>query len=330
MKLASLQSSHSDGLLILVSKDMSQASLVTDIAPTLQYAINHWQQLETSLQARYELLNKGEDHNAFPFHPQQTTAPLPKTYQWLDGSAFLNHSDLMQKAFHLDPIVGADKTPLMYQGAGDDFLGGYDPIIAISEDHGIDFEGEVAVIVDDVPMGCGKQESLGHIKLIVQLNDISLRAFAPKEMKTGFGFIQAKPSTSFAPIAITPDELGDAWQDGRIHLPLQVTWNNQWFGHPNGREMSFGFHQLVSHAAKTRKLSAGSIIGSGTLSNADREAGSACISERRAIEMIANQGVPSTEFMKFGDRIQMDILDESGQSMFGGIDQFVQPYSPKN
>lgn len=325
MKFASLKSTHPDGLLVLVSKDMRHASLVSDIAPTLQEAINHWHQVEPLLQARYARLNTGEDTTAFAFHPSQCSAPLPRTFQWLDGSAFLSHSDLMQKAFHLDPIEGADTTPLMYQGAGDDFIGGYDPIIAGSEEQGIDFEGEVAVIVDDVPMECPEGNAFQHIKLIVQLNDVSLRAFAAKEMKTGFGFIQAKPATSFAPIAITPDELGEDWQEGRVKRPLTISWNEKWFGHPNGKEMHFGFHQLIAHAAKTRTLSAGTIIGSGTVSNADRAVGSACISERRAIEMIANQGATTTGFMTFGDRIQMDMFDDDGLSLFGGIDQHVQP-----
>ncbi|MNT28572.1 Fumarylacetoacetate (FAA) hydrolase family protein [compost metagenome] len=210
----------------------------------------------------------------------------------------------------------------MYQGAGDDFIGARDDIALPSESQGIDFEGEFVVLVDDVPMGCAAEVAQQHIKLILQINDVSLRALAPREMSTGFGFLQAKPSSSFAPLAITPDELGDAWRDGRVHLPLQVHWNGQWFGHPHGGQMNFSFGQLIAHAALTRRLRAGTLIGSGTVSNADRSAGSACIAERRAIEMI-EQGAAQTGFMRFGDRVHMDVTGSDGQSLFGAIDQCI-------
>ena len=324
MKLASLKANHKDGLLVVVSQDLSQATLATDIAASLADALSRWDQVAPSLLARYQSLNVGTEASAFAFKPNNASAPMPRTYQWLDGSAFLSHSDLMQTAFNLDPIDGVKETPLMYQGDGHNFTGGTEPIIASSTEFGIDFEGELGVIVDDVPMGCTAEQALEHIKLIVQLNDISLRAFAPAEMKTGFGFIQAKPATSFAPAAITPDELGEYWQDGRVHLPLSVHWNEQWFGAPNGKEMFFGFHQLIAHAAKTRPLNAGTVIGSGTLSNADRTVGSACISELRAIEMIRSKSKPETGFMNFGDRVQMEMTLPDGQPLFGSIDQTVE------
>jgi fumarylacetoacetate (FAA) hydrolase len=210
----------------------------------------------------------------------------------------------------------------MYQGAGDDFIGAHDDIELPSESQGIDFEGEFVVLVDDVPMGCSAESALQHVKLILQINDVSLRALAPREMRTGFGFLQAKPSSSFAPLAITPDELGEAWRDGRVNLPLQVQWNGEWFGQPHGAQMNFHFGELIAHAALTRRLRAGTLIGSGTVSNAERNVGSACIAERRAIEMI-EQGAPVTGFMRFGDRVRMDVTGSDGQSLFGAIDQRV-------
>jgi fumarylacetoacetate (FAA) hydrolase len=322
MKLATLKDGSRDGRLLLVSRDFSRALNVGHIAATLQLAIENWWSVEPELQALYRELNEGRAEGAFAFDPAEVMAPLPRAYQWLDGSAFLNHGELMQKAFHLDPIDGADITPLMYQGAGDDFLGGRDDIRLPSERQGIDFEGEFVVLVDEVPLGCPAEQAGEHIKLILQINDVSLRALAPREMKTGFGFLQAKPSSSFAAVAVTPDELGDAWRDGRVHLPLQVEWNGKWFGHPNGGAMNFSFPQLIAHAALTRCLGPGTLIGSGTVSNAERSVGSACIAELRAIEMIA-QGAPQTGFMRFGDRVRMEVLGSDGQSLFGGIDQRV-------
>ncbi|MFI8481387.1 fumarylacetoacetate hydrolase family protein [Pseudomonas sp. NPDC078700] len=322
MKLASLKSSTRDGRLVLVSRDLTHALDVAHIVATLQLAIENWAVVEPQLQALYQQLNDYSAEGAFAFDPAQAMAPMPRAYQWLDGSVFLNHGTLMQKAFNLEPIEGADTTPLIYQGAGDDFFGGRDDIKLPSEAQGIDFEGEFAVLVDEVPLGCSPAQAREHIKLILQVNDISLRALAPREMKTGFGFLQAKPSSSFAAVAVTPDELGDAWKDSRVHLPLHVHWNDQWFGHPNAAEMNFNFAQLIAHAALTRRLGAGTVIGSGTVSNADRSAGSACISERRAIEMIEH-GEPHTGFMHFGDRVRMDVFGADGQSIFGAIDQRV-------
>ncbi|BAN48303.1 fumarylacetoacetate hydrolase family protein [Metapseudomonas resinovorans] len=322
MKLATLDDGSRDGRLLLVSRDLAQAVDAADIAPTLQAAVDHWWSVEADLRSRYDALNRGSLAGAFDFDPDRVMAPLPRAWQWLDGSCFLSHGELMQRAFNLDPIDGVETTPLMYQGAGDDFLGARQDIPLPSEAHGIDFEGEFAVLVDEVPMGCTAEQALGHIRLVLQVNDVSLRALAPREMKTGFGFVQAKSSSSFAPVAVTPDELGDAWRDGRVHLPLKVEWNGQWFGHPHGGAMHFGFHQLIAHAALTRRLTAGTILGSGTVSNADRSVGSACIAERRAIEMIA-QGAPATGFMRFGDRVRMEARHSDGSVLFGAIDQRV-------
>jgi fumarylacetoacetate (FAA) hydrolase len=269
-----------------------------------------------------DAVNGGRQVGAFAFDPARCMAPLPRTFQWCDASAFLNHGRLMERAFNTPPIPDFDTIPVMYQGASDDFLGPHDDVPLPDEAQGIDFEGEFGVIVDKVPMGATPALALAAVRLVVQLNDWSLRALGPREMKSGFGFLQAKPSTSFAPVAITPDELGDAWHDGRVHLDLAVEWNGQPFGHPNGREMNFGFGDLVAHAARTRRLGAGTIIGSGTVSNADRAVGSACIAERRVIEII-DHGEPRTGFMRFGDRVRMCARGAAGDAPFGVIEQRV-------
>ncbi|WP_434765932.1 fumarylacetoacetate hydrolase family protein [Pseudomonas triticicola] len=322
MKLATVKNNTRDGRLVVVSPDMTRALDASAVSPTLQHAIENWSVVEPRLQALARQLEEGDASQTMVFDPAQAMAPLPRAYQWCDGSAFLSHGALMQKAFNLDPIEGADRTPLMYQGAGDDFIGPRDDIELPSENQGIDFEGEFVVLVDDVPMGCSAEDALGHIKLLLQINDVSLRALAPREMRSGFGFLQAKPSSSFAPLAITPDELGEAWREGRVHLPLQVEWNGERFGQPHGGQMNFHFGELIAHAALTRRLRAGTLIGSGTVSNAERSAGSACIAERRAIEMI-EQGGAQTGFMRFGDRVRMDVIGSDGRSLFGAIDQRV-------
>lgn len=322
MKLATLNDGTRDGRLLVVSRDLQHAVDASGIVATMQAALDSWGNVQSDLDTLYRSLNLGEVAGSFELAVEQLMAPLPRTWQWLDGSCFLSHGELMQKAFNLEPIENIERIPLIYQGAGDDFLGPRAEIPLPSEAHGIDFEGEFAVLLDDVPMGCPAEQALKHIRLVLQLNDVSLRALAPREMKTGFGFLQAKPTTSFAPVAVTPDELGDAWVNGRIHLPLKVEWNGEWFGHPHGGAMHFGFHQLIAHAALTRKLSAGTLIGSGTVSNADRSVGSACISERRAIETIA-EGAPRTGFMHFGDRIRMEVRGPNDDVLFGAIDQRV-------
>ncbi|MBB3178230.1 fumarylacetoacetate hydrolase family protein [Variovorax sp. Sphag1AA] len=321
MKLATLKNGHKDGRLVVVSTDLRQAVDATHIAPTLLDAVERWVDTAPLLAALYETLNAGAAISAFDFDPAQAAAPLPRAPQWCDGSAFLNHGRLMERAFNMPPIPDIERIPLMYQGGSDDLLGAHDDIPLPDEADGIDFEGEFGVIVRDVPMGCPAVAALDRIVLLVQINDVSLRAFGPREMRTGFGFFQAKPSSSFAPVAVTPDEIGANWHDGRVQLDLEVQYNGQWFGHPNGREMNFGFDQLIAHAARTRRLSAGTIIGSGTVSNEGGANGSACIAERRAIEQIAG-GTSTTPFMRFGDRVRMEARRD-GRPVFGAIDQRV-------
>jgi fumarylacetoacetate (FAA) hydrolase len=322
MKLATYRNGQPDGCLMVVSRDLSSAVDVSALAPNLLHAIQDWERLAPQLQQISEALNAGRAARAVAFEPARCLAPLPRSFQWCDASAFLNHGRLMERAFNTPPIPDFETIPVMYQGAGDDFLGPCDPVPLPDEALGIDFEGEFGVIVDRVPMGATPPQALSAVRLLVQLNDWSLRALGPREMKSGFGFLQAKPSTSFAPVAITPDELGDAWRDGRVHLDLEVEWNGASFGHPNGGEMSFGFGDLIAHAARTRRLGAGTVIGSGTVSNAAREAGSACIAERRVIEII-DHGEARTSFMRFGDRVRMQARTRDGELPFGVIEQQV-------
>ncbi len=321
MKFASLR----DGRLLLVSRDQTRAVHATPIASGLLDALQRWDAVALPLTDLYESLNAGSAAGAQPFDPAQCGAPLPRSPQWLDGSAFLNHGHLMEQAFNTPPIPLFDTVPVMYQGASDDFLGPTDDVPLPSEADGIDFEGEFGVVTGPVPMGASPEAALACVRLVVQINDWSLRALGPHEMKTGFGFLQAKPSTAFAPVAVTPDELGDAWRDGRVQMRLQVQWNGERFGEPHGGEMNFHFGQLVAHAARTRRLTAGCIVGSGTVSNVARSAGSACIAERRVIEKI-DLGEIRTGFMKFGDRVRMQAVFEDGRpGPFGVIDQRVVP-----
>jgi fumarylacetoacetate (FAA) hydrolase len=323
VKLATLKNGTPDGRLAVVSRDLSRAAAADAIAPNLLTALADWNACEPELRSLYAELNAGRVVDAFAFDPARVAAPLPRAWQWLDGSTFMSHGDLMDKVFDVPPIEGKDTIPLMYQGAGDDFLGPCDDMPLPTEEHGIDFEAEVGVICDRVPMGISAERALRHVKLVTLINDASLRKLAPREMKTGFGWIHAKPASSFAPVAVTPDELGPAWRDGRMHLPVSVAFNGREFGHPNAGQMHFGFHQLVAHAAFTRNLSAGTVIGSGTVSNPDfRVVGSACIAERRGIEIV-DRGKAETEYMRFGDRVRIEALDQDGHSIFGAIDQRV-------
>ena len=317
MKLATLDNGSTDGRLVVVSNDGSRC-LEPESFSTLQQAIEQWSQAEGQCRILAEQLAAGKGE---PVTPTQFMAPLPRAWQWLDGSAFDSHGELMQKAFKHDPIE-RDK-PLMYQGMSHRFYGPLEGMPFLREEDGIDFEGEFGVITDTVPMGISAEEALSHIKLLVLVNDWSLRNLAVPEMKTGFGWIQAKPACSMAPFAVTPDAAGTAWRDGRLHLDLQVDWNGKHFGNPNGGVMSVGFHELIAHAAATRSLCAGTLIGSGTVSNANyRDTGSTCISERRGIEMI-NSGGAKTDFMQFGDRVQMQAVMPDGNSLFGLLDQRV-------
>jgi fumarylacetoacetate (FAA) hydrolase len=327
MKFATLPNNTLDGRLIVVSTDLAMAVDATAIAPSLLYALQHWADVEAPLQDLYARLNAGRAEAAFAFDPGSCAAPLPRSPQWLDASAFLNHGNLMERAFNTAPIPDFDRIPVMYQGASDDFLGPCVDVPLPAEADGIDFEGEFGVIVDSVPMASAPSEALARVRLLVQINDWSLRALGAREMKTGFGFLQAKPSTSFAPVAVTPDELGDAWQDSRIKLSLYVERNGERFGEPQGSEMNFGFAELIAHGARTRRLAAGTIIGSGTVSNIDRAAGSACIAERRVIEIL-DQGEARTPFMRFGERVRMQARAADGSTPFGSIDQRVVPALP--
>lgn len=322
MKLASYPNETLDGKLLVVSTDLARAVDATAIAPSLINALQHWREVEPALQSLYEQVNAGTAAEAFAFDPKRCLAPLPRSPQWLDGSAFLNHGRLMERAFNTPPIPEFDTVPVMYQGASDDFRGPTTDVALPSEADGIDFEGEFGVILDEVPMGTDSDKAHSYIRLLVQLNDWSLRALGPREMKSGFGFVQAKPSTSFAPVAITPDELGSAWSDGRVHLSLKVARNGKRFGEPFGGEMNFNFGQLIAHAARTRRLSPGTIVGSGTVSNVDRNAGSACISEKRVIEIV-DQGEAITEFMAYGEQVRMYAVASDGQVPFGVIEQRV-------
>jgi len=325
MKLATLKDGSRDGRLVVVSRDLERAAAVPEIATTLLGAVERWDEVEVPLREAAERLEAGTLPGAVPFDPVEAAAPLPRTWQWVDGSVFVNHGRLMAAALHPDKDNDYS-VPLVYQGASDDFLGARDELPLPSEEHGIDFEGEVAVILDRVPMLSTPAEARDHIKLLMLVNDVSLRMILRRELNTGFGFVTAKPSSAFSPVAVTPDELGGAWHDGKVHLPLRVELNGEWFGHPNGAEMTFDFGELVSHIASTRNLSAGTVVGSGTISNADRAAGSACIAERRAIELI-EEGAPRTPFMSFGDRIRIEMLDDEGTSVFGAIDQRVIRYA---
>ncbi len=321
MKLATLRDGTRDGRLIVVSRDLKRAAPADGIAPTLLAALEGWSAASGALVRLSEGVNAGRAPGLFDLDVRRLCAPLPRTWQWLDGSAFHSHGDLMQQVFRLAPIEGKLTRPLMYQGGSDDLLGACDDMPLPSENDGIDFEAEIAVVLDRVPMGTPPSRALEHVRLIMLANDASLRVLAPVEMKTGFGWVQAKPSTAFSPVAVTPDELGPAWRDGRVCLPLHVHWNEREFGHPSGAEMGFGFHELVAHAAYSRNLSAGTIIGSGTVSNETyRTVGSACIAERRGIELV-DTGRSVTEYMKFGDRVRIEMFDASGQSIFGAIDQ---------
>lgn len=323
MKLATLKDGTRDGALMVVSRDLKTAVMADRIAPTLQSALDDWPFIAPQLERLYEELNAEKAHRSFDFDPKQCMAPLPRAYQWADGSAYVNHVELVRKARNAEMPESFWHDPLMYQGGSDDFIGPTDDIVLASEEWGIDFEAEVAVITDDVPMGTKPEEALLHIKLLMLVNDVSLRNLVPAELAKGFGFFQSKPASSFSPVAITPDELGSAWENGKVHLPLRVMWNGALVGQPNaGVDMVFNFPQLIAHLTKTRNARAGSIVGSGTVSNKDTKKGYACIAERRCLEMIA-EGEAKTEFMKFGDTVKIEMLDTNGKSLFGAIQQQV-------
>jgi len=328
MKLGTLKEGGRDGTLIVVSRDLSKAARVPAIAPTLQAALDNWAQKEGPLQKVYDDLNDGSAAGAFDFDPAGCASPLPRAFQFVDGSSYLNHVDLVRKARGATMPPEFLDDPLMYQAESDAFYGPQDDIPLASESWGIDMESEVAAVVDDTAMGSSPEQAASRIRLLMILNDVSLRGLIPAELAKGFGFLNGKASTAFAPVAVTPDELGDAWQVGKIHLPLVTHWNGAEFGRPNaGVDMNFSLPRLISHAAKTRQLGAGTIVGSGTVSNVDPSDGFSCVAEIRAIEMIEH-GEARTPFMKFGDTVRIEMFDAAGSSIFGAIEQKVVQYTP--
>ena len=323
MKLGTLKAGGRDGTLIVVSRDLSRAVRVTDIAATLQAALDDWESAAAALQDVAASLEAGPVDGEFAFDPADTCSPLPRAYHWVDGSAYVNHVELVRKARGAEMPESFWHDPLVYQGGSDDFLGPTDDIPVPSEEFGIDMEAETAVITGDVPMGTSAEDAGKFIRLLMIVNDVSLRNLIPGELAKGFGFYQSKPSTAFSPVAVTPDELGDAYTDGTFKLPLTTYLNGELFGEPDcGTDMTFNFNQLVAHVTRTRRLGAGAIIGSGTISNYDRSKGSSCIAEKRMLETIKD-GKPGTPFMSFGDTVRIEMLDRDGNSIFGAIDQKV-------
>jgi fumarylacetoacetate (FAA) hydrolase len=329
MKLATYKDGSRNGQLVVVSRDLASAHYATGIADTLQQVLDDWNFLSPQLEDLYQTLNSGKLRHAFPFDPKNCMAPLPRAYQWADGSAYLNHVELVRAARNSEVPESFYTDPLMYQGGSDDFLGPCDQVVCADEAYGIDFEAEIAVITGDVPMQATPEEAIEAVRLLMLANDVSLRNLIPGELGKGFGFLQSKPATAFSPVAVTPDELGDAWQGGRVHLTLQSIWNGRKVGLCDaGPEMTFSFGQLIAHICKTRNVRAGAIVGSGTVSNKGVEVngkkdwpkGYSCIAEKRAIETILD-GQPSTEFMKFGDTIRIEMKGKDGESLFGAIDQ---------
>ncbi|MEO1247251.1 MAG: fumarylacetoacetate hydrolase family protein [Pseudomonadota bacterium] len=332
MKLASLKSGR-DGDLVVVSRDLKRYLPAGMAAPTLQTLLDNWELLAPEV----EKLEADLEISGREFDPAECAAPLPRAYQWADGSAYVNHVELVRRARGAEMPESFWTDPLMYQGGSDSFIGPEDPVLAADEAWGIDFEAEITVVTGDVPMGVNAADAAQHVRLIMLVNDVSLRNLIPAELAKGFGFFQSKPSSAFSPVAVTPDELGDAWKDGKLHLPLLSTLNGKPFGRPDaGIDMTFDFGALIAHAAKTRPLGAGTVIGSGTVSNkldggpgktiAEGGVGYSCLAELRTIETIQD-GKPSTPFMQFGDRIRIEMLDSQGESIFGAIDQVVEKYT---
>ena len=333
MKLATYTDGSRDGQLVVVSRDLSTAHYATGIANKMQQVLDDWGFIAPQLVDLYETLNLGKARHAFPFDPAMCMAPLPRAYQWADGSAYINHVELVRAARGAEVPESFYKDPLMYQGGSDDFMGAQDDVVCASEDFGIDFEAEIAVITADVPMNSTPDEALEGVRLVMLANDVSLRNLIANELAKGFGFVQSKPATAFSPVAVTLDEFEDAWDNGRLNLTVQSTWNGRKVGMCEaGPEMTFHFGQLIAHICKTRNVRAGSVVGSGTVSNQGIEVkgkkewpkGYSCIAEKRAIETILD-GKPSTEFMKYGDTIRIEAKGVDGQSVFGAIDQKIAP-----
>ena len=324
MKLGSLKEGGRDGTLIVVSRDLSRGVRATGVAPTLQQALEDWSNVAPRLNALYDALNAGTAGGAFDINLQQLAAPLPRAYEFVDGSAYLPHVERVRRARGAEVPESFYIDPLMYQAVSAGFYGPRDPVKVVSEDYGIDLEAEIVVVTDDVPMAVTPDQASSHIQLIGLVNDVSLRNLIPPELAKGFGFLQSKPRSALSPVFVTPDELGDVWQDDKVHLPLLTHINGEWFGAPEaGVDMQFNFAQLVAHAAKTRPLSAGTIVGSGTIANEDTSLGASCFAERRTVETLRD-GKPSTPFMSFGDTVRIEMLDRDGNSIFGAIEQVIE------
>jgi len=327
MKLASLKTGGRDGSLVVVSRNLQNFVSASDISPTLQAALDDWQQTAPRLNTLYEELNQGVCRDIRPVDFQALAAPLPRAFEFVDGSAYLPHVERVRKARGAEVPESFYVDPLMYQGTSAGFLGPRDPVPVVSEEYGIDFESEIIVVTDDVPMAVTAGAAEAHIQLIGLINDVSLRNLIPAELAKGFGFLQSKPRSALSPVLVTPDELGKQWQGSKLMLPLHSTLNGSYFGDPEaGEDMQFNFAQLVAHAARTRPLTAGTIVGSGTIANQDTGKGASCLAEIRMLEIIAD-GKPSTPFMKFGDTIRIEMFDLKGDSIFGAIDQKIVPYA---
>jgi fumarylacetoacetate (FAA) hydrolase len=323
MKLASLRTESRDGALLVVSRDLTRALAVPEIAPHLQAALDEWAEMKPRLETASQRLNAGPLPGGRPFDPAVLAAPLPRAYHFVDGSAYLSHMELLRRARGAELPESFRHDPLVYQAGSDASLGPCDPIPLADEAWGLDFEAEIGVVTDDVPMAVTPEAAGGHITLLLLLNDVSLRYLVPGELAKGFGFYQSKPASAFSPVALTPDELGPAWDGGKVHLPLRVEVNGEPFGAPEaGDDMTFDFRRLIAHAARTRRLAAGTIVGSGTVSNRDRSRGSCCIAERRMLEKIET-GTAATPFLKAGDRVRIEMLDGDGRNLFGAIEQNV-------
>jgi len=323
MRLATLRDQTRDGQLVVVDQTGTRWLSAREVAPSLQAALDRWSETAPRLKALARALDSGEQAGR-AFETESIAAPLPRAYEWLDGSAFIEHVILVRKARGAAPPETLLTDPLMYQGASGVLLGARDPVPLVDPAFGLDFESEVCVIVDDVPLGVGVEDAASHIKLFVLCNDLTLRNLVPAELAKGFGFLQSKPATAFSPFAITPDELGAHLRDARVHLPLSTWLNGERVGHPDAGAMHFSFAELIAHAARTRALMAGTILGSGTVSNTDASRGVSCLAERRAREMIEH-GAARTPFLRVGDRVRIEMQDASGRDLFGAIDQEVVP-----
>ena len=325
MKLGSLKEGGRDGTLIVVSRDLTRAVRATGIAPTLQRALEDWSNVAPRLNALSEALNDGSADGVFDLDMQSLAAPLPRAYEFVDGSAYLPHVARVRKARGAEVPESFYTDPLMYQAVSAGFYGPRDPVLVADEAYGIDLEAEVVVVTDDVPQGATPAQAAQHIQLVGLVNDVSLRNLIPGELAKGFGFLQSKPRSALSPVFVTPDELGEAWQGNKVHLPLVTHINGKWFGAPEaGVDMQFDFAQLVAHAAKTRPLSAGTIVGSGTIANEDTSLGASCFAEQRTVETLRN-GKPSTPFMSFGDVVRIEMMNRDGRSIFGAIEQRIEP-----